>query len=385
MGESTDRCRYTHPSESRPDESGGVCCWRPVWNDTGRCIWHANTASKPIEELREERLDIPERLDGAHLRNVDIGSRISFVDCSLVGAKFSHFSPQGSDLSSGDFRRADLRGADFERVDLTNADLREAMLSDASLVEATLYNANLSSAVMCDVDLQDADLTHANLFDADLRGADIYGALLADTRVNRGTEFRTPSAGTQSETVDAEQLERRLWTYQSIEQLARANSLPELARQSYLHRKDTRRRWYVVQGRNHWRNAEFGRATADWVRWLRSSGANLLMRYGESPLRVVGASLLVIVACALVYPFLGLASMAGAESSLTSPPSSPRTFLLEVFTTSLYFSVVTFSTLGYGDLRPEGWLAQALASAEALVGALLIALIVFVLGRRATW
>jgi voltage-gated potassium channel Kch len=52
---------------------------------------------------------------------------------------------------------------------------------------------------------------------------------------------------------------------------------------------------------------------------------------------------------------------------------------------NLYFSVVTFTTLGYGDIRPIGTTARFLAGLESFVGALMVALVVFVLGRRVSW
>lgn len=48
---------------------------------------------------------------------------------------------------------------------------------------------------------------------------------------------------------------------------------------------------------------------------------------------------------------------------------------------ALYFSVVSFTTVGYGDLSPAGPVARALAGAEAFLGAFLLALLVFVFGR----
>ena len=47
----------------------------------------------------------------------------------------------------------------------------------------------------------------------------------------------------------------------------------------------------------------------------------------------------------------------------------------------LYFSTVTFTTLGYGDYRPEGRLRYVAAS-EAVTGAIMIALITVLLARR---
>ena len=47
----------------------------------------------------------------------------------------------------------------------------------------------------------------------------------------------------------------------------------------------------------------------------------------------------------------------------------------------LYYSLVTFTTLGYGDMHPTGWL-KALSAIEALTGAVFMALIVAVIARR---
>ena len=45
------------------------------------------------------------------------------------------------------------------------------------------------------------------------------------------------------------------------------------------------------------------------------------------------------------------------------------------FLQGIYFSVVTMSSLGYGDLQPKGW-SKVLASVEVLVGLLLIGLMI---------
>lgn len=48
----------------------------------------------------------------------------------------------------------------------------------------------------------------------------------------------------------------------------------------------------------------------------------------------------------------------------------------------LYFSIITFTTIGYGDLYPVGAWAKILVGIESLGGAILIALFIFVLGRQ---
>ena len=53
------------------------------------------------------------------------------------------------------------------------------------------------------------------------------------------------------------------------------------------------------------------------------------------------------------------------------------------FLDCLYFSVITFTTLGFGDFRPlEGW-SRIFAGTEALIGAFMMALFVYTFVRRA--
>ena len=52
-----------------------------------------------------------------------------------------------------------------------------------------------------------------------------------------------------------------------------------------------------------------------------------------------------------------------------------------VFLTCFYYSVVTFTTLGYGDITPIGHL-RPIAAAEAFIGSFSIALFVVVFVRR---
>lgn len=96
----------------------------------------------------------------------------------------------------------------------------------------------------------------------------------------------------------------------------------------------------------------------------------LLFGYGERPVRVLLASALVIIICAIFY-------------------SQPKALIyrdgqiVPSFPQSLYFSVTTFTTLGYGDLYPsaDGFCRQ-LAMAEAITGGFLMALFVVCLAKR---
>jgi inward rectifier potassium channel len=61
---------------------------------------------------------------------------------------------------------------------------------------------------------------------------------------------------------------------------------------------------------------------------------------------------------AMIYLGVGVEHLRGAEATTT----------LERFETAFFFSAQTLTTLGYGRLSPDGWMANILASFEALLG-----------------
>ena len=56
--------------------------------------------------------------------------------------------------------------------------------------------------------------------------------------------------------------------------------------------------------------------------------------------------------------------------------------ILGSFLDCLYFSVVTFTTLGYGDFQPVVGLSRFFVSLESIIGAITMALFVYTFARR---
>jgi len=96
----------------------------------------------------------------------------------------------------------------------------------------------------------------------------------------------------------------------------------------------------------------------------------LLFGYGERPVRILVASALIIFLCALFY---------SQANSLVyrQGPTEPS------FWQGLYFSTITFTTLGYGDLYPApNEFCRLVAMTEAVAGGCLMALFVVSLAKR---
>jgi uncharacterized protein YjbI with pentapeptide repeats len=346
-------------------------------------------------------------LSDALIRDVDLPNA-NLRDAALPNADLVR-----ADLSNADLVRADLSNADLRDADLSNADLRDADLSDATLQGANLSDATLQDATLSDADLQDAELSNANLehtvlirtnlFGVDLTDARPHGATFTDVQINDDTAIRSdnkrdaeaqwwqrgpfrvpqrcgydperdsdhrfetiPLVGVvyrglravNSETSPPDTLGRAADTYQTFERLARENARPALQSEMFVLRQD-------MQRKRHWHNSEF-------VEWAFAWLSRGVFKHGESLARIVAWAVVIVAAYAAIYTRFDL---------IVSRDGSIVTGAVD----ALYFSTLTFTTLGLGDFQPDptSELARLLVTSQAALGAILIAIFVFVLGRRA--
>jgi hypothetical protein len=122
-------------------------------------------------------------------------------------------------------------------------------------------------------------------------------------------------------------------------------------------------------------------ATFNWgSRWLINRTWKIF-GYGEKTWLISVYILLVIIVSGLVYPAIG-----GFEINnhvLDYSKSNISKFGYGgILVQSFYFSLTTFTAIGYSDYLPNGELSQALAIFESLAGIFLIPLLIFVLGRK---
>ena len=95
---------------------------------------------------------------------------------------------------------------------------------------------------------------------------------------------------------------------------------------------------------------------------------------------MLGVSLSVILLSALIYFMHGVSSRGG---NIGWVPGGGWWRNTMEYLTCIYFSVVTFTTLGYGDIAPLG-IMRAVAGTEAFVGAFTMALFVVVFDKKMT-
>ena len=269
---------------------------------------------------------------------------------NFTGAVLSDANLPGARLSGALLRGANLGGATLASANLSEANLRGAYLSGASFDRANLRGAdlgiaNLIGTSLVRTDLTLADLSGANLSRADLDDADLSGAKLV------GANF---SLANLSNT----QLTDVVWRLHAM-----------------------RGRYLGVRGLDScFGNALFKRAAADQdfldtlEVHLKGTRRMALFRvwgvidYGRSLLRVAGIS-------------IGLAGAYGAIYRIFPQILDYKDSANSWFT-PYYFSIVTYTTLGFGDVRPATLLGEIIVASEVILGYTTLGLLLSVLAQN---
>jgi uncharacterized protein YjbI with pentapeptide repeats len=319
----------------------------------------------------------PMRFDGAKFfEDVNMGAEfkkdVSFRGI-IVGGKIDF---RDSNISENiEFSRVCING----KIDLSELSLIGVSFNNSHIQEGMFWKSDLSNATFTDsslnrVSFERAILTQADFFGADLRGVAFYGADFRSLQIDEQTEFGERCVydpkftgnftATFDENGETSQLTKAAGQYRIIEQLALTNAFPDMVSHNFIRRQDIQREKYLENGMR--------------LRWLRATASKYVLKYGEGPWNIIVSSLGIILSFAFLYPLGGWVRPVDGEPITYSAIAEDPTLLGE----TLYYSTLTFTTLGLGDYRPVG-AGQYLTTVNTTLGAVLIALLVFVLGRRA--
>jgi hypothetical protein len=126
------------------------------------------------------------------------------------------------------------------------------------------------------------------------------------------------------------------------------------------------------------------------IEWFNLSVSDYIYQYGENPLRVIRFAFFVIFLFAIILNTSGIVHSDRNNMIIEFIKESQGNGyalkylgpILGSFLNCLYFSVVTFTTLGYGDFQPAVGLSRFFASLEAIIGAFTMALFAYTLARK---
>jgi Ion channel/Pentapeptide repeats (8 copies) len=117
---------------------------------------------------------------------------------------------------------------------------------------------------------------------------------------------------------------------------------------------------------------------------ITSSISNFVCGYGEKPFRSFRTSMIVIVTCAILYLFTGVETKDRLiDYNDLSMPNGIGAFFRDLLY-CIHFSIVTFATVGYGDLVPNGMPGILIADIEIIMGVIMVAIWTSTLVRKMT-
>lgn len=310
---------------------------------------------------------------GTDLTNTEFGgSNLQNVDFTGCNTENTHFG--GTDLTGSKFCRVDLTSAGLGGSKLVDVNFAEADLSGLDLSEQNLRNSNLENTTLVNTDLSGSNLQETNLEFAvlestDLRGADLQNSMTYQTYFDSVRLDRATSLGDTCYYHESGELDKATWVYREYQQILKDNSLPEKVRKYRVYEKDSKK----------------DLSSSFWVRFVGNI-SSLAWLYGESWKRIFLTSAATITAYSVLYTISGIETVTTVPDSITIQGFQVQMpeYINQVLS-GIYFSILTFSTMGYGDLQPHNDIIRFLAGSEAILGGLLLAAFVFVLGRRATW
>jgi len=352
-----DRCCYHYDSYSDYNY-----CGRKRLKDSEMCFWHSRTQEKYKPDVIKNYFGFSDKLKEVIEKEVANNG-------SLDGAYLKGANLFGIGWSSSE------RGVNLSNANLCNADLSEAHLSYGSLRNANLMNANLEFAYLSDVDLFNAYFYGTRLFNVKFRNNDFTTVrCLTKSNFLGWNNYIVPIHKLLEMYPEQSQpIYRKLIKY-----FANEGNNDDASWAAYRERVLNRKLLYINLKSGFsgilikYLNRKYNvlQLISLWIftkikiffQLIFSYICSLVFGYGEKPFRVIITSSITISIYALIYSYFNVIK----ESD---------------FYTSLYFSITTFTTLGYGDLIPQKEF-RLLASSEALIGIMLTGLFLFTLSRR---
>lgn len=309
-----------------------------------------------------------------NISNVLAGMDLSEAD--LAERNLSGLDLTGTDFFEAKLSSANLKHANMVSTELSGADLSHSGLYKAKLTAATMTGTNLESADLTEVDLSYADLRGANLVGADLTGADLRNANLADADLREACLERAKIAGASFRTARIDGANVTSVVYGSFRDMSGC--------------------YLGVRGLDGvYGNALFVRDARDqdFIDTLEASIYEMPQGFAQFSKRILfrawglfdhGRSLLMVGIYALIlatlYGIIYTFDMRLGWGMMDYSNSAQSWF------TPFYVSLVTYTTLGYGDVTAENVYGEILVISEVVLGyftlGLLLSIIANTIARR---
>lgn len=269
----------------------------------------------------------------------------------------------GKSLSDIQLKFADMKNAKLVNADLSHADLTRADFSGASLYGVNLEGANLFKANFEGANLKAANMKNCNLLGVDLTAAKLNNVDWGDEhKVINEVEAEQAIADGDHQTANDKYKEAED-VYRNLKINLQAQTLGEDVGQVFLREMITKRKQLPMFSPLR----------------IASKIAYLTTGYGEKIGNILYTVIGSIVSCAFLY---GIEGVSYGDKLLKFEGTQSFAEMLNVFGDLFYFSVVVFSTVGFGEILPIGPLGKTLMIFEGLIGGLILAILIIAIYKQ---
>lgn len=322
-----------------------------------RSRWNTLKGRRLVKKIKETRCYLSPVLfrkvvqNFAYINDTEVTEGIDLRGINLSGFDFR--VPVLEDDSGFEEEMAILSFIHFEGAALRHTTFQDGKIHDCSFEDADLSHTNLKNASINTCNLEDADLSGANLSGANIINSNLLRTSLRD--VNLGAVLIDQKSVLNKQIHDETEGNHHLASiqYKQIKQMYKNSSLHSMA-DDYQYREMVCKRRALK-----WYNP---------VRWLNFVFGDLSCKYGTSVTRI--AFWMIFFVCGFAWIFHHLQNIRYYE----------KPFDLS-YLDSLYFSLVTYTTVGYGDLHMVGPF-RILAGIEGIIGITITSLFTVIVARK---
>lgn len=268
-------------------------------------------------------------------------SNLKFLNCNFKGVIFCNCNFQNIEFIGCDFYNESISIVDDEcllnDVSFINSNLRNSMFLKSrsefiNIIKSDFTNSIFKSLVINQMKIKDSDLSSIKILKSEINELKFEDKNL--TILNTESDF----SGIVLNSMYKKSYHNVSNIYKIISDKFKENNLYECASDyNYLSKYNKNKSLSGIKRFNY---------TISWI----------LCGYGEKPIYSLITSIEIIIIFGIIYMFTGINvdTQIIDYSNFIKEGIYSDTLIMD-FTKSLYFSVTTFTTVGYGDITPIGF------------------------------
>ncbi len=270
----------------------------------------------------------------------------------------------GNSLDNIHLKHADMENAKLVHASMSNADLTRSNFSNASM-----YGANLKGANLFKTNFEGANLKSVNFQDCNLLGADFSNTKLNNVNwgdshkvINEKEAEKAHSKGDHA--LAKEKYKEAEDIYRALKISLQTQTLSDDVSKFFERELVCKRKQMPILSP---------------FRFI-SKIAHLTTGYGEKVGNIFYTIIGIIMLCACTFGFAGVSY----QNHVLGFFGDIEYFgnMINVIGNLIYFSVVVFSTVGFGDIAPINLFGKSIVIFEGLIGSLIMSVLIIALYRK---